>query len=375
MDPLLVRGHVPSAVALTAARPGPVGAFARLAGMADGERRRQRCAWGAILSTALLLVGCSGGDQEAAKPTKSPSASPSAQPTASPTPDVRRWPLTGRRAEHPLPKRRAVVVKIENTGNSAPQVGLGAADLVVQQLVEGGLTRLAVFYHSRVPSDVGPVRSLRTSDIGIVKPADALLVASGGARRALRRMESARVRLVTGGDAYHRVDGRPAPYDLFVRLSRLAKARAKGEPPEPYLPWGDAKALGTGKPAGRIEARYSRGTVNSWTYRGRTYRRSIDHATGRDDFRVDAVLALRVAVTDAGYRDPAGNAVPETILSGKGAATLFHHGRAYEGRWYKRSPGAPLRLATTTGRPLRVPPGNTWVELVPSSGGDLRYGR
>ena len=38
---------------------------------------------------------------------------------------------------------------------------------------------LAVFFYQHVPRLVGPVRSMRATDIGIVKPAKAVLVASG----------------------------------------------------------------------------------------------------------------------------------------------------------------------------------------------------
>ncbi len=62
---------------------------------------------------------------------------------------------------------------MDNTDASAPQLGLGSADMVVEELVEGGLTRLAAFFYSELPGDVGPVRSMRASDIGIVSPVDA----------------------------------------------------------------------------------------------------------------------------------------------------------------------------------------------------------
>jgi hypothetical protein len=50
----------------------------------------------------------------------------------------------------------------------------GHRDLVVEELVEDGVTRLAAFYYSQLPSKVGPVRSMRASDIGIVSPARAV---------------------------------------------------------------------------------------------------------------------------------------------------------------------------------------------------------
>ncbi len=79
--------------------------------------------------------------------------------------------------KHPI-----LVTKIDNTTSSSPQVGPHKADLVVEEgLVEGGLTRLAVFFYSEVPDNAGPVRSMRASDIGIVPSDHAAVVTSGAA--------------------------------------------------------------------------------------------------------------------------------------------------------------------------------------------------
>lgn len=335
-----------------------------------------------VLSATLVLSACSDDPEPSSSPSPSASDSPSPSKTSTApgTTLAKRWPLTGKMSGGDIPTRRAMAVKIENTASSRPQIGLGKADLVVQQLVEGGVTRLAAFYYSRVPREVGPVRSMRTSDVGIVRPANALLVASGGAPPTVKRVRKARIPIATEGSAgYHRVGDRRAPYNLFMHLDRLAKARARGgPPPKPYLAWGKPDAeLGKGKPAGTINARFSGGTVNTWKYhpKSQRYTRSINHTNGRDDFRPRNVLALRVRVTDAGYRDPAGNPVPETVLAGKGQATLFRQGKAFPARWSKNSLQGKLRLTDRGGKPLLVPPGRTWIELVPGGGGDVRYSR
>jgi len=95
------------------------------------------------VAASLLFAGCGGDESPAAK-------------TAS------TWPMTGlpvtgdETAEQSYP---VLVTKLDNTSSSAPQMGLGGADLVVEELVEGGLTRLAAFYYSQLPTRVGPVRS------------------------------------------------------------------------------------------------------------------------------------------------------------------------------------------------------------------------
>ena len=58
-----------------------------------------------------------------------------------------------------------LVVKIDDTRQAHPQVGLKSADVVYIEQVEGGLTRLAAVYSSTIPEVVGPVRSARVSDI------------------------------------------------------------------------------------------------------------------------------------------------------------------------------------------------------------------
>jgi len=86
---------------------------------------------------------------------------------------TRYWPLTGlklRSNKTAKLRHRVLVAKMDNTVSSRPQVGLRKADMVVEELVEGGLTRLAVFYYSHLPGIVGPIRSMRASDIDVVSP-------------------------------------------------------------------------------------------------------------------------------------------------------------------------------------------------------------
>jgi hypothetical protein len=320
---------------------------------------------------ALVLAGCSGESETPGKQAESqaPSGKP-APPTLS--------PFTGQPMAAP-PDHRAVMVKIENTSNGEPQFGVGSADLVVEELVEGGLTRLGAFYYSSLPQRVGPVRSVRGTDVGVVKPVKGLLVASGGAPPTMAKLHNAHVPMATEGTpGFYRVSNRSAPYNLFMNLRKLPKAKLKGPKPADYLPWGDAKtlrSLGRGKPAKHVEAEFSAAATTTWDWNGRYWKHGGGHTAKGDDFRPDNVLVLQVRQVDAGYLDPAGNPVPESILAGKGTATLFSDGRAYGGAWSKKSLAAPLRLVTDKGQKMPVPPGHTWIELIPSTGGHLRFSR
>ncbi len=61
-----------------------------------------------------------------------------------------------------------LVVKIDDTTQAHPQIGLDKADLVYIEEVEGGLTRLAAVFSSQIPAQIGPVRSARISDIDLL---------------------------------------------------------------------------------------------------------------------------------------------------------------------------------------------------------------
>src|ERR1035438_6018559 len=53
-------------------------------------------------------------------------------------------------------KRPALTVKIENTPQALPQWGIDQADVVYEEIVNGGITRLAAIFNSHASAKVGP---------------------------------------------------------------------------------------------------------------------------------------------------------------------------------------------------------------------------
>lgn len=331
-------------------------------------RHRLRLASVALAATSLLLAGCGGSDEPEAK--SGESGETSTTTTEEPAePAV--WPLTGLPLKGDLPKHGVLVTKVDNTRSSAPQVGLGSADLVVEELVEGGMTRLAVFHYSEVPDTIGPVRSMRASDIGIV-PEGATVVTSGAAQVTINRIDGAGIPWITEGDeGVYRESGRSAPYNLFANLADIAKrAKASGDA-APYLPFGDAGDLPKGVKASSLVANFGNHST-SWQFQDGTYVNPGSYAAEGDAFPASSVLVLRVQVGDAGYKDPAGYPVPETKFEGSGEALLFHEGRLIRGTWSKDGHRGAITLAGKDGD-LVVPAGRVWVELVPQATGDVTW--
>jgi hypothetical protein len=90
-------------------------------------------------------------------------------------------PLTGLPDPSGLTKHRAALtIKIDNTPEAMPQYGIEDADVVYEEIVEGGITRLAAIFNSQLPTQVGPVRSVRRTDREIVFPIRGIFAFSGG---------------------------------------------------------------------------------------------------------------------------------------------------------------------------------------------------
>lgn len=322
----------------------------------------------AALAASLLLAGCSGDES----PSGEPSETPSAETSEEPAPAVS--PLTGLKVKGEGPDHPVLVTKIDNTASSAPQKGLGSADMVVEELVEGGTTRLAAFYYSQLPEEVGPVRSMRASDVGIVSPAKATVVTSGAAGVTIQRIRSAGIPFYgEGSPGVYRDNARSAPYNLFANLVDLAGTTKGPREPEPYFDFGTKADLPRGKKASTIDADFGNHT-SSWSFEKGGYVNTNSRAGEGDAFDADTVLVLRVQVGDAGYKDPAGYPVPETKFEGKGQALLFHGGEVVKGTWSKKGLEGHLTLKAK-GKALTVPAGHTWVELVPAANGNVAFGR
>jgi Protein of unknown function (DUF3048) N-terminal domain/Protein of unknown function (DUF3048) C-terminal domain len=328
---------------------------------------------GALALAACLVSGaCSGGGG----PEAAESTAPVSQDTAGLVTLNHQWPLTGLPVDGALPEHGVFAVKIDNTPAAAPQLGLASADMVVEELVEGGLTRLAAFFYSTLPADpVGPARSMRATDIGIVKPIDAILVGSGGASRTLARIEGAEITTGSerqGSEGFARDDSRGvAPYNLMVSLQTLSGSLKPRTPLHTYYSFGSEDEFPGGRPAERFRVVFSAAHTTSWKWvDGRGYLRQDSLAAAGDDFVPDSVLVLRVPFGDAGYLDPAGNPVPEALLVGEGSATLFHDGQMVTAIWTKKDATTPIQLRTADG-PLTVPAGHVWTELIPATGASV----
>ena len=85
------------------------------------------------------------------------------------------------------------------------------------------------------------------------------------------------------------------------------------------------------------------------------------------------MVVIFVRVTDAGYKDPAGNPVPESVVEGSGRAVIFSGGTATEATWSKPTLESSISFRSkATGKSVTLKPGHVWLEAVPR-GGEVSY--
>ncbi|MEU5218595.1 DUF3048 domain-containing protein [Streptomyces sp. NPDC020807] len=333
-----------------------------------GERgaRRPGRALTALLCalTAAGLYGCSDPGRTPPEPSPPPAT------TSAPSTPAGTSPLTG------LPARPAPVlaVKIDNVAAARPQTGLGSADLVYVEQVEGGVTRLLAVYSGTLPERTGPVRSARESDIALLAPFGEPVLAYSGAQTALHPLlDAAPLHLVTETTdpaAFRRSPARPAPHNLYLLpAAALATDPDAANARDVGLRFGPAPATGgTATPTSTVRFPAARYTF-TWSAADRAWRVAMDgreaRATDSGPLTPETVVVQRVTIRPSRYHDKFGSVSPYTETVGSGTAQVLRDGRSYEARWSRPTAASGTTFTTPAGAPLALAPGQTWIVLAP----------
>lgn len=266
-------------------------------------------------------------------------------------------------------QRSALTVKIENTPEALPQWGIAQADVVYEEIVNGGITRLAAIFNSQAPAKIGPVRSVRPTDTQVVFPIGGIFAYSGGAQYAIDSIETAPVKLIdesSAGDAMFRDPDLEAPHNLFARGPQLFAFGGTPSPPPALFSYRPASAKPVGAPVVSFVVPFPSIYPVTWTW---------DTATSS----WDRTLFGQPDVTGTGQRESPQNVVVMYVnyvngigtmnsyanLQGSGEAMVFNAGREVVGTWSRGSSMSDIiQYKTSSGATIRLTPGQTWVELL-----------
>jgi hypothetical protein len=329
---------------------------------------------GLVLGAALLSA-CT-----AAPPAAAPTAKTTTTTTATAAVNTTALcPLTG--APVPdggaVPTRTALAVKIDNYPDARPQSGLDKADIVFEEPVEGGITRYVAVFQCQQASQVGPIRSARNIDIGILGQLGSPLIAHvGGIAPVLYNINnSPLVNLDVG--AYSSVAqhpaGRYAPYDTYSSTAALwGLGLGSKEPPAPLFTYSGVTPQG---PVTTSVAIPFSGTSNVvWHYVDQLHAWQRFYGLAPDmvaDNQQDTAANVIVQFVSVFYGPWAENSeggleVQANLYGGvSGKAEIFRSGVEQDGTWQRAGLNTPTQFLDANGQPIALQPGQTWVELVP----------
>ncbi len=367
--------------------------------------------WGTVAgltALTLTLVACSSSPSSPASSTSSsaavsgsqvtvpastaPASSPvlgssivaSTLPTSSPLPKTTETtatktaapneptdPLTGLKVS----SNPVIAVKIDNTYFGVAQFGVSDADMVFVEQVEGGLTRLISVFHSDLKVEVGPVRSVRSTDAELLpvfgRPA---LVFSGGAGGPLADLAKTDIVDTSSYSGYFRSSVAYGTYNLHANLEQIEQQAArngigKARPIGLTFAANDSR-IGRGKTVKSVTVTWPAATTEFAWLNGH-YVRQRDGESVRDYQgqleQADNLLVLHVTDRPDGTVDTNGQPSYLTNTVGTGALSLFRDGHQLNGTWTRASTTSAFVFKDASGKPLPFKQGKTWVILAPQT--------
>jgi len=298
----------------------------------------------------VAACGDSGGDE--AEPTESTASDPVAPLTGLPDPE-------GQAAARP-----ALWVKVGNNPEARPQSGLESADVVYEEIAEGGVTRFAAVFNSASPPRVGPIRSARAMDPNLVRQLLGIFAYSGGTSAnvdAINAVTGLRVVDETAaGDAMERSSDREAPDNLYVLADVMFAFGGEPTPPPALFEFlGDGETFdGDDVQSFVVGFEGEFAVTYTWDQAQGLFIRSY----GADPFVSPEGTQIGATNMIVQFIDYEGDGAGNTI--GEGDAWLFSQGKLVRGRWQRDAPEDVTKFVTAEGDTIKLTPGRTWIALL-----------
>ncbi len=319
---------------------------------------------------------------------------PEPEPKPAPTTEASR--VSGRQLPIGENNKPIYAVQIENSPEARPQSGLREADIIMEAIAEGGITRFNAIYHDNVPANIGPIRSLRPYFIDWFMPYNAPIVHAGGSPEALNDVRTMGVQDMdhgVNGGSFRRVTNRYAPHNLYSTGQQMldlfnAKGYSNGtftslprkepvtedEPAEtesgdvedtteattePELPAASVVNLRISSALYNVTFRYDKNTNRYLRSQGGAAH--LDAESGEQ-------LAPDVVIVPIVNKSIHANRI-HTIYgtTGSGKVYVFQDGKVIEGTWSKPSRTAQWQLKDNEGNVIALNPGQTWFSIVESA--------
>jgi hypothetical protein len=269
-----------------------------------------------------------------------------------------------------------LAVKIDDSAAARPQAGLEDADIIYIEQVEGGLTRLAAIFSSKIPEVIGPVRSARISDLEILEQFGRVAFAYSGAQSKLLPVIAAANLENLGAQRqspviYSTDPLRRSPTAMMLQAQKLMANVAEAQLPvaiSKSVGWsfGDRPDTGTAITSGKVSWPATSYEVNWSTTEKRWLlsQKGVANVSAAGVHLGPTTFVIQlISITDSIYRDKVGGVTPfsETIGTGKGF--ILRNGRAIDATWSRPTGDQGTTWKTLDGEEIKFAPGQIWIAL------------
>ena len=265
-----------------------------------------------------------------------------------------------------------LVVKIDDTNEAHPQIGIDKADVVYIEQVEGGLVRLAAVFSTEVPAKIGPIRSARISDIDLMAQFGKVAFFYSGAQSKFRPVIQAANLFDIGAEhespkLYGRDPNRFAPYDMILdgteakaRIADLDVATAKN------IGWNFGELSNKGEeilsakvhwPAANYSAKWS---GKGWDL---LHNGMADVTSDGVQISPSTFVIQKVVITDSIYKDKLGGVTPLSVTIGEGTGWVLRNGFAIKATWNRPDASSGTTWSDLEGKEIKFAAGQVWVAL------------
>jgi len=269
-----------------------------------------------------------------------------------------------------------LVVKIDDTPPAHPQAGLEDADVVYIEQVEGGLTRLAAVFSSKIPKVVGPVRSARISDIEILQQYGRVAFAYSGAQSKLLPVIAAANLENLGAqrqspEIYATDPLRVAPTAMMLQAEKLMANVAAAKLPiaqSKSIGWsfGDGPDTGTSTASVKVSwpANFYDATWSPSQERWLLSQRGVaDLAASGLQLGPTTFVIQLVSISPSEYHDKVGGVTPFSATVGTGTGYVLRDGLAIAANWNRPTGDQGTTWIDKSGNEIKFAPGQVWIAL------------
>ena len=301
---------------------------------------------------------------------------------------------------------RPIAIMVENTPEARPQWGLTTPDIVIEGVVEGGITRMMWIYADAedIPEKVGPVRSARHDYVEIAKGMNAIFVHWGGsdaknytdkgkftlAYETIANLDVDNLDATKSAGAYFFRDntrsvssehrGCTSSKNIIDGIKKLGyTTKQTVENWEPFNAseegatniWGDTSVTGD---CSEISVTFSSGYVHTFKYDAEAKKytnylngKPMTDGNNSKEMAVENVLVMYTPMTTLNT----GKGHQEWNMEVRGEGFYVSNGIGQKINWAKVGKTEALKFYSVNGQELMVTSGQTWIGVVPEANRSL----